>query len=564
MEPSQGSTSATKDRRSIVSRHPHLLAVLVAEGASATGDAIFWVGLLVWLLDQPHGTGLLGLAALARLGPRVVFGAAGGVIADHRDRRRLLVFLDLSRSALMVLLCVWAGSASSVTVLLIVLATYTLATPYRPAVIAGIPLVVGETDAASANALDGVVRQVATFLGPLLGVGVLWLGSPSWAFACNALTFAVSGLLFLRVTPLAGPPPAARMRKSARSLATWWESTREGFAAVGGQAGVSLMTWLVFVFSMARGFELVLLVLVAQDRLGLGAEGVGLLSAAIGVGALATVPAVSRIASLGRPAGAVVSSLLLSSIPLALLAAISEPWAACVVLFAAGIGVVVFEVLSITLVQRLSRLRLLGRVFGIQNSAVNGGKLAGSVLAPILVTWLSLNAALVAAAVAVIVPALLAIPGLRRVQRLTEARREELQPYVEVLRYLGLFDGVSEPALERVAAGLVPVHFTDGTRVLQQGADPDDLYVIRGGRFAVLRGDAQVATLEQDQWFGEIGLLRHIPRSASVEAIGDGDAWRIPGHEFLAAITEASAPSSALLDEVSSRLAELDGLESTP
>jgi predicted MFS family arabinose efflux permease len=549
-------------RRSIVARHPHLLAVLVAEGASATGDAVFWVGLLVYLLGQPHGTGLIGLAAVARLGPRVVFGAAGGVMADRTDRRKLIVALDLSRAALMAVLCVVAGSASSATVLIVVLVTYTLATPYRPAVIAGIPLVVGETDAAAANALDGVVRQVVTFLGPLLGVAVLWLGDPSWAFACNAITFTVSAFLFLRVTPLAGPPPAARLRTgSGRNVRSWWTSTREGFAAVTGQPGTTLMTWLVFLFSMARGFELVLLVLVAQDLLGLGAEGVGLLSAAIGVGALVTVPAVSRISSLPRPAGVVVAALLLSSIPLGLLASISDAWIACGVLFVAGVGIVVFEVLSITLVQRLSRLRLLGRVFGIQNTAINGGKLAGSLLAPLLVTWLSLQDALVAAAIVVAVPAVLAIPGLVRIQRRTEARRTELQPAVDVLARLTLFDGVSEPALERVAAGLAHVHFADGTRVLTEGAEPDDLYVVRGGAFAVVRGDTRVAVLGEDQWFGEIGLLRLTPRTASVDAIGPAHAWRIPGQEFLAAVTEAAAPPSALLDDVSIRLAQLGALE---
>ena len=67
---------------------------------------------MVWLLDQPHGTGLLGLAAFARLGPRVLFGAAGGVMADRYDRRKLIVGLDFARAALMVLLCAIAGSAT--------------------------------------------------------------------------------------------------------------------------------------------------------------------------------------------------------------------------------------------------------------------------------------------------------------------------------------------------------------------------------------------------------------------------------------------------------------------
>jgi predicted MFS family arabinose efflux permease len=544
---------------SIVSRHPQLGAVLAAEALSATGDAVFWVGLLVYLLGQPHGTGLIALAAVARLGPRVVFGAAGGVVADRHDRRRLLVTLDLLRALLMVALAFLANAgASAGWVIVVVTVTYVLATPCRPALTAGIPFVVGERDAAGANALDGTVRQVATFLGPLLGTALLWAGKPSWTFACNGATFALSAILLARVSRLAGAPPAARMRHFGHAIGPWWDSFGEGVRAVRRQAGLPLMTWLVFVFSVARGFELVLLVLVAQDQLGLGAQGVGVLSAAIGVGALVMVPLVSRIATTRRPAFAMVTSLLLTSIPLALLGVIENAAPACVVLLALGMGVVVFEVLSITLVQRLSRLELLGRVFGIENMAVNGGKLAGSLLAPLLVTVFSLKDALSVAALVVTVSALLAVPGLRRVARRTRERRSELEPIVRVLGELALFDGASEPALERLAETAAPVSVPSGTCVVRQGDAPNSLYVIREGSFEVAKDGIFVAAIGPDDWFGEIGLLRSSPRTASVTAVSDAVVWRIPGTEFLAAVNESALPPAALLEGIATRLTELN------
>ena len=114
----RGNVEASTRRRSVVRRHPQLALVLTAEGLSSTGDAVFWVGLLVWLLGRPHGTGLIALAALARLGPRVVFGAAGGVIADRYDRRRLLVMLDVARAIVMVALTVIVGADGSSGVVL--------------------------------------------------------------------------------------------------------------------------------------------------------------------------------------------------------------------------------------------------------------------------------------------------------------------------------------------------------------------------------------------------------------------------------------------------------------
>jgi CRP-like cAMP-binding protein len=317
------------------------------------------------------------------------------------------------------------------------------------------------------------------------------------------------------------------------------------------------MTWLVFAFSVARGFELVLLVLVAQDKLGLGSEGVGVLSAAIGVGALAMVPVVGRVSAGTRPAFTVIASLLLSSIPLALLAVIEEPGVACAVLVVVGVGVVVFEVLSITLMQRLSRIDLLGRVFGIENMAVNGGKLVGATLAPLLVTAWSLSSALVAAALIVTVSAIAAVPGLRRVARTATARQRELEPLVRTLARLDLFDGASQPALERVASSVQPRRVDAGTTLIRQGEEPDDLYVIRVGSFEVIKDGVLVATIGADDWFGEIGLLRQTPRTATVTATADAEVWQIPGADFLAIINESSLPPTALLEGMTARLAEL-------
>jgi predicted MFS family arabinose efflux permease len=550
------------EHRSICVRHPQLAAVLTAEGLSATGDAVFWVGLLVWFLDRPHGTGLIALAAVARLAPRVVLGAAGGVMADRHDRRKLLVTLDLLRSALMVLLAVTTRSGGTAGgVLALVVVTYVLATPYRPAMTAGIPLVTGEEDAMAANALDGAVRQIATFLGPLLGTALLWAGGPSWAFAANAVTFALSAVLVGRVSRLGGAPPAVRMQHVGAKIGPWWDSLREGLHSVARQRGLSLMTWLVFVFSVARGFELVLLVLVANERLGLSADGVGVLSAAIGVGALVVMPLVSRIATVPRPALAVVASLFLTSVPLALLGVITEPVVACAVLAAVGVGVVVFEVLSITLVQRLSRLDLLGRVFGIENMAVNGGKLAGALLAPLLVTALSLSGALLVAALIVAISALVAVPGLRRVAHSTLARRRALEPVVQSLARLSLFDGASEPALERLAGYVHATTIRAGTEVIRQGDPPDRLYVIRGGSFDVVKNGVLVATIGVDNWFGEIGLLRHTPRTATVTAATDGQLWEISGIEFVTTINESGLPPTALLEGMTTRLAQLDEID---
>ena len=125
-----------------------------------------------------------------------------------------------------------------------------------------------------------------------------------------------------------------------------------------------------------------------------------------------------------RPTVGVVVSLVLTSVPLALLSVMTRPGAACAVLVAVGVGVVIFEVLAVSLVQRLSRLQVLGRVYGIENMMVNGGKLTGSLLGPLLVAVFSLRASLlVAAIVVVVVSPRWPYRASSRVSRVAEARR---------------------------------------------------------------------------------------------------------------------------------------------
>ena len=188
--------------------------------------------------------------------------------------------------------------ASPELVIGIVFVTYLLATPYRPAFTAGVPFVVGERAAAPERALaiGASDRHVSGALARLRGRVAL---HARWAFAVNASTFALSALLLFRVPRLSG---GSRVLHECAGLgASSRRDLHEGVDAVLHQTGLAVMMWLIFVFSVARGFELVLLVLVARDHLGMGAEGVGVLNAAIGVGAIAAIPLIGRTIVAERP-----------------------------------------------------------------------------------------------------------------------------------------------------------------------------------------------------------------------------------------------------------------------
>ena len=539
-------------------RHrPSVRRIVVMEIVSGLGDGVFWVGLAAILLSQGVGAQGFAVAAVARLGPRALISAPAGVLADRVDRRRLLVGLDVTRGLLLVGLALAAASDSRPAVLLaVVFVTYTFSAPYRPALTAALPLVAGEDKLSSANALIATVRQLMTFIGPLVGAIVLHYSSPETAFLIDAGSFFVAGAVMATVTQLAGRPVRAAPSIGAHRR-SWRHDVIEGWREVTATAGLVVVTMLVFVMYAARGAELVLFVLLANERLGLGASGVGVLAGAVGLGALAALPAAGKIAETNRPALMITLSLASTAGPLAALASVRSTVVACMALVVLGAGVVMFEVLSVVLLQRLSRRYMLGRVFGLVGTASNAGKLLGALIAPIVATAFGVGGAFVAMGAAVGVLGAASVPSLIVLSRSTRVRREQLRPMTEVLAQVGLFEGASQPVLERVAASIDTEQIGIGTTMVTEGDPADDLFIIRVGEFVVTKGGRHLNVLGPGEWFGEIGLMQRRPRVATVAARSDATVWRIPGDSFLSALQEVATEPSALVEVMADRLGRL-------
>jgi len=112
--------------------------------------------------------------------------------------------------------------------------------------------------------------------------------------------------------------------------------------------------------------------------------------------------------------------------------------------------------------------------------------------------------------------------------------------------------------LEQLAGATEYVDVPPGEAVVREGEEADAFYVIVDGRFAVSargEGDEEQALreLEAGEYFGEIGLIERIPRTATVTAAKQSQLLRVTGADFVDALTEAT-PSVALLEGTSARL----------
>lgn len=537
-------------------RRSNLAKLYGAEAVSGAGDGIMWVALVASLAEQPRDGLWIGLAVIARLGPRALLSLPAGAVLDGAALRPVLVGADLGRSVTMGLATglVLAGAGPG-PILAAVLLSYVVAVPTRPGLSALLPRVSGETYLAEANAVLSTTRQVMTFIGPLIGVGIVAWSSVA-AYAINALSFALSAVL---IASLRGVPwPTRARRRDGRRRRPWWalgSSWGSSLDTVRAVSGLPALVGLVGVMYMVRGAEMVLYVIVVRDVLGEEPASFGYLAGAVGLGAVLATPIARRAGDTARPLRAVVVSVALTAVPTAALGFSRSLLLAAALLVFVGVGMVLFEVVSVVTVQRSVPPDQLGRAFGVVHSSGNAGKLFGAVAAPPLVLFAGPAGALVAIALVTGVLTAAAVPSLRRIGLRTEDRRRGLEPVVDMLARLDLFDGTPRTSIERLAAAVVEEHCAQGQVLIREGDAADDLFVAMAGRFEVTVRGAVVNEMGAGAWFGEIGLVDRVERTATVTATTDATVWRIPGDTFLAVLEESGAPPTALVQGIADRLA---------
>jgi MFS family permease len=537
--------------------HRDFRFLIAGNAVSGTGDWLYNVALIVFVLERTGSGAWVAAASVIRFLPYILFGTFGGVIADRYDRKKVMIAADLGRGTVMVLLTLVAAAQGEPLMAIFCAAlSTTMSAVYLPCVNASTPAIVGEEDLTAANAVISTVENVTLALGPAVGGILLILGSPAIAFGVNAATFFLSALLTVPIrTKL-----STAAQEGEEESPSFRARVIEGFKAITSSAEVSLLVLLSVAICVAYGQEIVLYSLAAEGPLGMGADGVGFLFAAIGVGGILAAGVLGRISGAARQGTIVVVATLVSAVPMILLAWVHHAAAAVVLLTVEGAAVIIADVVYMTMLQRILPRSVLGRVMGIMDSLMVTGILIGSLIAPAIVSAAGLSTALVVGGLLLIVPVLLVLPKARDIDRKTARRAAELEPRVAVLERLGIFEGASRQMLEALAGALTVEDVPDGTTVIHEGEEPDDLFVVVAGRLGVSsRGEGVVERalpeLGSDDYFGEIGLLERIPRTATVRTLTDCHLYRIPGEDFLRIVTEGPRAMGNLRTGVAVRLA---------
>jgi hypothetical protein len=297
--------------------------------------------------------------------------------------------------------------------------------------------------------------------------------------------------------------------------------------------------------TLVAGALEVLLVVLALRLLHGGNGTVGWLNTALGVGCLVGVVAVAALAGRKRLAADLGLGVLLWGVPVALAAVWTNVGFALVLFALIGVGNTLVDVAGATLMQRSADEEVLGRVFGVLESLALATLALGALVAPGLVSALGSRGAMIATGAFLPVVLALTLPSLRRVDAAAHVPTEPLA----LLRTLPLFAPLPPTVLERLASAAVEVRVPAMAEVVTQGAAGDRFYVIRSGRATVEVDGAETGGLGPGDFFGEIALLRDVPRTATVRALEPLDVYALERDDFLAAVT-GHAPSRAAADAV--------------
>jgi MFS family permease len=514
-------------------RNENVRRVELAWGAAITAEWAHFVGLSVFAYEQ-GGTSAVGIAGLVRLLPAAVVAPFAASLGDRFRRERFLLAMTLVGSAAL------AGSAAAsfagmrVVVFALAAVVGISSTLIRPALQALLPsLARTPEELIAANGATSTIESFGTLAGPLLAGLIVSLADVGVVFAVGAGALVAAAAVLARVTvegriDLTSGPGGETVR---RMLAT-------GLAAVSRSARARLVVGLVAAQAFVRGCLNVLIV-VAVFRVLHGSDAeVGYLTAAIGVGGLAGAIGAMTLGGrrLAVPFGV---ALVFWGVPIALIAPQPDLAVAVVLLAVVGAANSVEDVAVFTLLQRMIPDDILTRVLGVLWGLAMGAVALGSIAAPVVVATLGPRPAFVV--VGAILPAL----TLVTYRRLAEIDREVVPaPELDLIEGVPMFAPLSVATKERVASRLVPVSASAGEVVIRKGDAGDRFYIVGDGELDIDAGGLH-ATAHPADYFGEIALLRDVPRTATVTATVDSRLYALQRDDFLAAVSGHSAARAA-------------------
>jgi MFS family permease len=515
-------------------RNENVRRVELAWGAWIATEWAYFVALGVFAYQQ-GGASAVGVAGLVRLLPAAAVTPFAASLGDRFRRERFLLALMLLGSAALAGSAAAAYADSEPLVFALAAVVGLTSTLVRPALQALLPsLARTPAELIASNGATSTIESLGTLIGPFVAGLLVSFASVGLVFGAGAgAVLAAAGLLArVRVEGHIEFDAAGEDGNARRMV-------EDGFRVIARTPNARLLIGLISAQAFVRGCLNVLIVVAAFRLLHGSASYVGYLTAAIGAGGL--VGAFGAMGLDGRrlavPFGL---ALVFWGLPIALIAPRPYFGAAMFLLAIVGAANSVEDVAVFTLLQRIVPDELLTRVLGAVWGLAMGAVAVGSIIAPAVIALIGLRPAFVA------VGSILPLLTLLTYRRLVDIDRTVAPPppELELVDHVPMFAPLSLAGKERVAASLVEVSVAAGERVIRAGDAGDRFYIVADGELEIAV-DGLRSTAHRADYFGEIALLRDVPRTASVKASTDSRLYALQRDDFLAAVTGHAAAHAA-------------------
>jgi MFS family permease len=523
-----------------------LLRVLAAWALFSAGQWMLMVAVAVYAIHVAGPAGV-GVVTVARLLPALFTAPVAGSLLDRYDRSRVVSVacaIQLFAAIAVATLVLMGFGLVALVVPLAVISGAT--TPTRPALQSILPaLAQTPTELTRATAVWSVVDNGGYLVGAGLGGLLLAVTSTGNVVALAAVLLGVTAALAMSL-------PASRASTSAAIESTDDERESGLSDLLAGLRAVRRTPTLhapfaIFVGALVlEGATDVLLVALAIDTLGLGNGGPGLLCLVWGAGGVVGGAVLLLLVSRAGYGRAFAIGALLFGAVLAV-TGYGGVAVAIIAMVPLGLGFALIEGSIMGVIPRLADDAVIGRVYGVCEVSYAGFGALGAVIAPLLLHLVGVPGTFAVLGVAYLAVVLAVIRQLGRLDQGEQVAE----------RVRGLLHGVPFltplplPQLERLVRGARPVALQAGDVPLRAGDVGEDFFVIDQGEVEIVEYNRKCGP---GTGFGEIALLRDVPRTATVRAIGDVQLWAVDRPAFLTAVGAVDAVRTAADDVVTDHL----------
>lgn len=399
--------------------NPRFMALFLSQLLTQVGGNMVLFGLTVHVSDLTNSTTSVSILLLTFLVPAVAFGAIAGVFVDRYDRRRILVWTNVARGLLFLLLILL--DQHIVALFLITAIVATLTTFFAPAETAMIPLVVKRDQLLTANGLFVLGLQASFALGfAVLGPLVLKLTGVQVLIGVVAGTYLLAGLLCWTLPPAPAPlgsGTGGTISQAGAAIRATLSQLRDGLVYIGQHRPVFWALAYLTITSSLIGVLGVLGPAFAKNVLGLDSDDFWVIVLPLGVGLVGGIVVLHFFGRLMARKWLIEIGLTILAVSLLLLGGAQSLGlpadgpltllnVVIVVAFTAGVSYAFVAVPAQTELQEELPSDVRGRVFGVLNTLVSLASFVPIIIVGPIADGIGVTAVIMACAIVVALTAL--------------------------------------------------------------------------------------------------------------------------------------------------------------